>query len=163
LAVHSTQPSALSQCSNITDLTPATGREVVASLNPILNLVAPTGMSEDDRTAWFASAGMALAGIPLDLLKRGVAKALIEADHPAKIVRTIMLDVREDWEWRKRHAKPVEIHGTDAAPQLTDDSRYTLDEVRKLPKAVRGLGVAGGWIDPSDLAIVEAEERLASA
>jgi len=143
---------------DIRDLDPASPAEVVQELTPCLALVAPVGMTVDDRRAWFAAAIVALKGVPIALVKRGAEEALRTADHPSKIVSTILRTIADDWAWRKRNARPAEIHGTPATALIADESRYTLDEVRALPKAVRGLGVAGGWIDPDDLAKVEAEE-----
>lgn len=72
----------------------------------MLALVAPTGMDLDARRVWFNAAVRALDGIPILLLKRGVEAATAKADHPSKIVPTILSTVKDDWEWRRNYHEP---------------------------------------------------------
>lgn len=82
-------------------LAPATDKQIVTALAGVLVLVAPSGFSEGDRRAWLASATITLKGIPPDLLERGVAHARRVADHPAKVIPAIMVEIEESWEGRK--------------------------------------------------------------
>ena len=91
----------------LTDLTPATRAEFAAAITPCLQLVAPMGMDAESQDAWLEAAFVALRGIPFALLRRGAQAAMAKADHPSKIVPAILAEVREDWEWRKRHADPL--------------------------------------------------------
>ena len=75
------------------ELRPADDREFITILTPCLQLVAPVGMSEDDRDIWFEAARLALIEIPADLLRRGAQHALMHADHPSKIVPAIMREI----------------------------------------------------------------------
>lgn len=70
-------------------LKPADDREFITILTPCLQLVAPVGMSEDDRDTWFEAARLALIDVPVDLLQRGAKHAMLHADHPSKIVPLI--------------------------------------------------------------------------
>jgi hypothetical protein len=58
-------------------------------LAPLLSLVAPTGMSQDERKAWTAAAFAALSDVPHDLLRVGVSRATTSVDHPSKIIPAI--------------------------------------------------------------------------
>jgi hypothetical protein len=61
-------------------------------------------MTEPARREWLTVAWGTLRGIPADLLEQGCAHARKIADHPAKIVPAIMLEVDAQWEGRKRQA-----------------------------------------------------------
>lgn len=73
-----------------------------AELMACLTLVAPSGMSAEDRKAWVAVARQTLSGIPADLLSRGCAKARAVCKFASEIVPTILEDANADWAWRKR-------------------------------------------------------------
>lgn len=80
--------------------TPEEFREL---LEPVLNLVAPTGMGKIERGAWIKSAVMMLARMPRDLLAIGCHSAMRNCDHPSKIVpeifratKTMMTDRRAE-------------------------------------------------------------------
>jgi hypothetical protein len=87
-------------------LRPASDDEFLRELTGCLILVAPAGMSDDDRTEWLIAARATLSGIPADLLARGAAVARKYCDHPSKIVATIMREVETPWETRKRAHRP---------------------------------------------------------
>ncbi|RYG88026.1 MAG: hypothetical protein EON59_05680 [Alphaproteobacteria bacterium] len=101
------------QCriSDITDTDPCSPAEIIGELTPLLALVAPTGMDTQARRVWFNAAVRALEGIPILLLKRGAEAALAKADHPSKIVPTILSTIKDDWAWRRdyRAPKPVAV------------------------------------------------------
>lgn len=59
-------------------------------------------MSPDDKKGWYHAAWLVLEKVPADLLRRGVAAAMEKADHPSRIVSTIMANVKEDWDWRRK-------------------------------------------------------------
>lgn len=83
-----------------TKLAPATVDDFRKQLNACLILVAPTGMTQDDRAEWLRAAWGTLDGIPADLLEAGAEVARETCDHPSKIVPTIMRTI--DAVWRKR-------------------------------------------------------------
>ncbi len=112
----STLPSAFSRAADHTDLAPCSDDEMLMELVPCLELVAPAGMSMEDRDTWFEAAMKALAGMPIGLLQRGAAAAMLKADHPAKVVPAIMAEVGDAWERRRRLARPAVGTETPALP-----------------------------------------------
>lgn len=145
----------------LTDLTPSSDAAFIAILAPCLALVAPVSMDPDAQDAWYEAARMALADVPEDLLRRGAQQALGIADHPAKVVPAIMKAVRDDLGWRRRYAANAPV--AEAAvqpPAIEDSSPMSLDEVKRLPPALRALGRAGGWIRQED---IDEAERLDAA
>lgn len=115
-AGRSTQPSAFSRAADHTDLAPCSDDEMLMELVPCLELVAPVGMAMEDRDTWFEAAMKALAGMPIGLLQRGAAAAMLKADHHAKVVPAIMAEVSDAWERRKRLAQPALGPRTPALP-----------------------------------------------
>lgn len=65
-------------------------------LGRCLTLCAPSGMSEDERTTWLATAYAEICHIPAKPFLSATAKARQQCDHPAKIIPTI---IRESKEW----------------------------------------------------------------
>ena len=116
------------------ELRPADARQFVTILTPCLTLVAPVGMSEDDRDIWFEAAQLALANVPADLLRRGAQHALMHADHPSKIVPAIMREIGDSLKAR-RNVGAVEAavwQGADNRPTALPDpggERATKDEL----------------------------------
>lgn len=102
----STQRSLQCRISDITDTDPCSPAEIIGELTPLLALVAPTGMDTQARRVWFNAAVRALEGIPILLLQRGVEAATAKADHPSKIVPTILATVKDDWAWRREARAP---------------------------------------------------------
>lgn len=142
----------------LTDLTPAGDAAFIAILAPCLALVAPVSMDPAAQDAWYEAARMALADVPEDLLRRGAQEAMGLADHPAKVVPAIMKAVRDDMGWRRRYAANAPVVGrAPQPPAIEDNSPMSLDEVKRLPPALRALGRAGGWIRQED---IDEAERL---
>lgn len=103
----STLPSATSPAAaslHRAGLVPAEPADFIAILTPCLQLVAPVGMTEEDRDTWFEAATVALADVPADLLRRGAQHAMHHADHPAKILPCIMREIGEALDRRRRPA-----------------------------------------------------------
>lgn len=94
---------------SLTDLIPVSRQEFASEITPCLSLASGVSMSEDDQRIWLNAAYKALDGIPIKLLKRGCAAAMMRADHPSKIVPTIMGEIGADWEWRKQAVRPSEM------------------------------------------------------
>jgi len=106
-----------------------------------LTLVAPSGMTAEDRTAWVAVAKQTLTGIPGDLLARGCRKARETCRFASEIVPTIVEEVKGDWEWRRqrlseemrafenRNAPRLEKRGPEAVPH--EVTQRILQEVRE--------------------------------
>ena len=86
---------------NLFNLKPANADEIIATVAPCLALVAGVGMHDDARDEWLIAAAEALRGIPTDLLIRGCDAAKLRADHPSKILTTIMDEVGGTWSWRR--------------------------------------------------------------
>lgn len=101
------------------DLTPATKAEGTASLTTCLILVAPSGMTADERSDWLHAARLALTGIPADLLERGCKVAREKCRFASEIVPTIMGEVKDAWDRRKREqAIAAARHENRHAPRL---------------------------------------------
>lgn len=83
-----------------TKLQPARRDDFRDQLTACLILVAPTGMTQDDRNEWLRAAWGTLQHMPPDLLEAGCEVARETCDHPSKIVPTIVRTT--DALWRKR-------------------------------------------------------------
>lgn len=103
---------------SLTDLVPVSRAEFAAEITPCLSLASGVSMSQDDQRVWLNAAYKALDGIPIKLLKRGCAAALMRADHPSKIVPTITAEIGADWEWRKQAVRPSAMEVAAAAQAL---------------------------------------------
>lgn len=119
----STPRSLQCRISDITDTDPCSPAEIIGELTPLLALVAPTGMDRDARRVWFNAAVRALEGIPILLLKRGVEAAIAKADHPSKIVPTILGSVKEDWEWRRNYRAPKPVQAWEPSSRVPEGER----------------------------------------
>jgi len=64
-------------------------------LGRCLTLCAPSGMSEDERTTWLATAYAEIADIPVGAFLKATAKARTICDHPSKIIPTILRESEE--------------------------------------------------------------------
>jgi len=133
----STRRSISSRVADFTDLTPVDRAEFAAEIAPALTLVAPSGMGQEERTTWLRAAHLALDGIPIALLQRGVREAMKTADHPAKLVPAIRAAVDADWQWRRMNAtsssRPIPL----PAPIETDEQRTEREEVAQLMRGLR--------------------------
>ena len=102
-------------------------------LTACLTLVAPTGMTEEERTNWLQVARKALSGIPADLLARGCQAARLTCRFPSEIVPAIMDEIGEEWRRRQRfnsQAKPTN------APRLTKPEYVSHEEAKSILASV---------------------------
>lgn len=110
---------------------------------PALTLVAPSGMTGDDRRAWAHAAHEAIGDVPPDLLRAAVAEAKLTADHPSKIVPAIAKYLRE------RRERLAQFSTTMERPTaLLTDKRQAIphDETQAI---LRAAGVRTIDNDPS--------------
>ncbi len=99
---------------------PATERQGTGELLACLTLVAPSGLTAEDRSAWVAVARKTLSGIPADLLARGCKAARETCRFPSEIVPAILGEVKLAWDRRKRdEAWERARHENRNAPRLT--------------------------------------------
>jgi hypothetical protein len=123
-------------------LTSATPDDFRRQLTACLVLVAPTGMTQEDRTEWLRAAWGTLDGIPADLLEAGCEVARETCDHPAKIVPAIVRVV--DPLWRKRKEDRANVRT--ALAKMTDpepeEPRCTPEQAAEIIAAV-GLKMEG--------------------
>jgi hypothetical protein len=117
------------QATNLFDLTPATAKAGTGELMACLTLVAPSGMTAEDRNAWVQVARATLSGIPADLLARGCEKARRTCKFASEIVPTILGEVEDTWRWRKRRAEELARSET---PRLPEPEYVAAEELRKL-------------------------------
>jgi len=100
-----------------------------------LTLVAPSGMTAEDRQAWVAVAKATLTGIPADLLARGCKKARETCRFASEIVPTILAETKSTWDWRlKMEAQDRALR--ENAPRLEKPEYIAAEEVRKLIKSL---------------------------
>jgi hypothetical protein len=78
--------------------------DLMLALTPCLQLVAPVGMSVDDKASWFEAAQMALSHLPADMVRDAAVKAMRQADHPSKIVPIIIRETKDWYETRKSYS-----------------------------------------------------------
>lgn len=83
-------------------LEPAGREQFQIQLSACLALNAGVGMTDSDRREWLQVAWGTLRELPADLLKRGCDVARRYADHPSKIVPTIMREIEAPLAERKR-------------------------------------------------------------
>jgi hypothetical protein len=114
-------------------MTPATAKEGTAELLACLTLVAPSGMTTEDRHAWVAVAKATLTGIPADLLKRGCKVARETCRFASEIVPAIVAETKAEWERRQRRlAEEQAAYANRHAPQLEQPEYVGAGEVAKL-------------------------------
>lgn len=91
-----------------------TDQQFITILMPCLALVAPVGMSLETQDAWLEAATLALADVPLNMLRRGAAVAMKAVDHHSKIVPAILGEVNRLREAERAVARVWQ--GADNAP-----------------------------------------------
>lgn len=89
-------------------LAPAPTEQFKVELTSCLALVAPAGMTEENRRDWLAVAWQTLKHLPSDLLSIGCAEARKSCDHPAKIVPTILATTERQMRWRRDAVRDTE-------------------------------------------------------
>lgn len=109
LPVRASRRALEARATDIHDLEPVDRSEFFAEVGPCLALTMGVGMSPGDQDAWLEAAFIALDGIPIGLLRRGVRAAMLNADHPSKIIPAIMAEIGANWTWRREHrpAQPM--------------------------------------------------------
>lgn len=119
-------------------LKPTTAKQGTAELLACLTLVAPSGMSNEDRQAWVAVARETLRGIPADLLKRGCDHVRRTCRFASEIVPAIIEEVGSSWERRKRMAAVSEAqYANRHAPRLESKPEYvSAEEMRTLIRSI---------------------------
>lgn len=125
-------PTKLSEAEN--RLKPASATAGTAELMACLTLVAPNGMTAEDRNAWVQVARATLSGIPADLLAIGCKVVRKKCRFVSEIVPTIFETVQGLWDSR-RHQLEMErlAYANRHAPRLESKPDYVApDEVRKL-------------------------------
>ena len=118
-------------------MAPAERLDFRRELTACLTLVAPTGMSEDDRNEWFKVAWGTLQGIPADLLARAASVARKTCDHPAKVVPAIMREAEA--EWMRRRGLRSEVLAALAKMQdapVPEEERCTPEEAAEIIRRV---------------------------
>ncbi len=122
-------------------LAPASTADFRTQLTACLTLVAPTGMSPEDRTEWLLAAWGTLKDIPPDLLEAGCEVARETCDHPSKIVPAIMK--LADTSWRKRKGDRARVLAVLALPseveEVADEDRCTPEQAAEI---LRQVGIA---------------------
>jgi hypothetical protein len=126
-------------------LEPATFPEFIRLVTPCLALVAPAGMSEGDKDAWFDAAYIALGHLPADMLADGATKAIRTADHPSKIVPAITAATAEWLAGRRRFAEAARpSHALPAPSKHRQSPEERASVTRKMGSLVAELVARNG-------------------
>lgn len=120
---------------------PATQKAGTAELLACLTLVAPSGMTAEDRNAWVQVARETLRGIPADLLQRGCRKARETCRFASEVVPAIVSETRVEWARRKRvEAERQALFENRNSPRLAKPEYVSADQVRKLVEQLAKSG-----------------------
>lgn len=132
-------------------LCPAPRDLTLKGLGTALALVVPTGFSEQDRKLWLAVALETVKDLPTDLLQRGIIHARRVADHPSKVVPSLMAEVAGEWERRKRDSARIDrllalAAEPDEPVQPEHVEPMTLAEISTMPAMMVKIGLSQGWL-----------------
>ena len=110
-------PTSLSDAQS--KLKPATAASGTAELMACLTLVAPSGMTAEDRNAWVQVARATLSGMPADLLAIGCKEARRRCRFASEIVPTIVEATQSLWDHRKQQlAYQQQAYANRFAPKI---------------------------------------------
>lgn len=109
-------------------LAPATRELFAVELTACLALVVPVGMTEEARREWLSVAWQTLRHLPSDLLSAGCIEARKTADHPSKIVPTIIGYAEHRYQDRKRINREYPANTIALAPPDRPDPNYCTPE-----------------------------------
>jgi hypothetical protein len=120
-------------------LRPATSVGGTAELMACLTLVAPSGMSAEDRDAWVQVARATLSGMPGDLLATGCMIARRRCKFVSELVPTILEAVESQWNLRRKELDNARwgYSQRQLPPPEPTPEYITAQKVRKL---IRSLG-----------------------
>ena len=111
----------------------ATMKEASDQLLACLTLVAPGGMTGEERAAWVLIARETLTGIPSDLIVRGCAAAKLTCRFASEIVPCIHGLIGKEWERRKRFQAEDRARSANRdAPRLASPEHVTAEEARQI-------------------------------
>ena len=116
-------------------------KEASDQLLACLTLVAPGGMTGEERAGWVMIARETLSGLPIDLMKRGCEAARVTCRFASEIVPCIHAQVGKEWERRKKvQAEEKARAANRRAPRLTPPEHVTADEARQIiAETLRGM------------------------
>lgn len=104
-----------------------------------LTLVAPSGMTAEDRNAWVQVARATLSGMPADLLAVGCKAARQKCRFASEIVPTIMDTVKGSWDRRKRFLEEErQAYANRHAPRLERPEYVDPKAIRELLASLGG-------------------------
>lgn len=119
-------------------LQPAKERQGNGELAACLTLVAPSGMSAEDRKEWLRVARLTLSGIPADLLAIGCKKARETCRFASEIVPTILAEAKPLWEGRRRRLhEERQLEAMRNAPRLPEPERVTPEQIKEIKAELR--------------------------
>lgn len=103
-----------------------------------LTLVAPSGMTGEERAAWVSIARQTLKDIPGDMIALGCRKAREKCRFPSEIVPTIIEEAGKAWAQRRgriEYTQP-QLPGPDPYPPVPhEETQRILKEVAASFKA----------------------------
>lgn len=112
--------------------------EMLNELTPILALVSPAGMGQDDREEWIDAARRLVGHLPPQLLRRGALAAGRTCDHPAKIIPAILAETDAAYRDLRRDRAAVaglldEARGRPwERPMFDPESRCTAEDAKQI-------------------------------
>lgn len=131
----------------------ATTSHILKGLGQSLALVAPVGMTEDDRTQWLAAATVQIYEKHLSVVDfdHAVKVARDNCDHHSKIVPAVIKALGENWKpaIAQVAAEPVRIPAERQieAPLV----EIPLNEIAAMPEHMRQMGLSKGWITQAQI------------
>lgn len=144
-----------SQLSAITELrsllVPASAKTAVAELAACLTLVAPSGMSADDRTEWLKVARMAVGDVLEGPLHFACDEARKTCRFASEIVPLVIAKADEREAYLRDRINTLQWH-LDNPPKpeplrLAPEPRpLTLDEYRSWTPQLRAMARKNGWV-----------------
>lgn len=155
----STQPLSSSKKLNEKDRE-ATPVEFAAVFSNVLTLVAPTGMTKDERKAWLRVAYETLKHIPLYLLERAEQEVRMQVDHPAKIVKAVADATAEGMAWHRRMSTPIEIHVAPVEVKAVEDNTAVpFEEAKGWTMDFLNMALRQRWVTQADYDRIIAERE----
>lgn len=140
-------------------LVPADPKTAMAELAACLTLVAPSGMSADDRTEWLKVAHSTIGAYPVGALHKACRDVRRQCKRVCDIVPLVIemanAEARElrsqlvSAKWARDNPPRVML------PPKTESRPFTLDEIVNMTEMVFDLGKRNGFFEPEMLAEAE--------
>ncbi len=132
-------------------LAPAEPRLAVAELAACLTLVAPSGMSADDRTEWIKVARATIGDVPASALQSACAAARKCCRFASEIVPVIIEEAEQPTRWLRDTVRSLQYQVDNPPrpslpPPPTDDKPLTATELVEMTPYLRSVARRQEWV-----------------